>query len=221
MHEWKIYEPQFYKWYLFSPFLTKAKTSLRFECFSQFGRDHVYRRKWYYRIFVDKISGKNLLSRWPFRKWKGNNTEKTKKVTEVLRGRARTIYPNGDHCRKFDVNPVKGSKVLSGHFICAVHENQLRSSSLFSALWSVPVFIEVDFCQQRRYHEIEQKKIFPCTSSDPLPCDLSVYRGHLKEIYREVQTLVGKGRKSNLFLSASELMLKTHGVCPFSCIVCT
>lgn len=85
----------------------------------------------YYRIFVDKISGKNLLSRWPFRKWKGNNTEKTKKVTEVLRGRARTIYPNGDHCRKFDVNPVKGSKVLSGHFICAVHENQLRSSSLF------------------------------------------------------------------------------------------
>lgn len=32
-----------------------------------------------------------------------------KKVTEVLRGRARTIYPNGDHCRKFDVNPVKGS----------------------------------------------------------------------------------------------------------------
>lgn len=99
--------------------------------------------------------------------------------------------------------------------------NQLRSSSLFSALWSVPVFIEVDFCQQRRYHEIEQKKIFPCTSSDPLPCDLSVYRGHLKEIYREVQTLVGKGRKSNLFLSASELMLKTHGVCPFSCIVCT
>lgn len=129
---------------------------------------------------MDKISGKNLLSRWPFRKWKGNNTEKTKKVTEVLRGRARTIYPNGDHCRKFDVNPVKGSKVLSGHFICAVHENQLRSSSLFSALWSVPVFIEVDFCQQRRYHEIEQKKIFPCTSSDPLPCDLSVYRGHLK-----------------------------------------
>lgn len=119
------------------------------------------------------------------------------------------------------VEPVKGSKVLSGHFICAVHENQLRSSSLFSALWSVPVFIEVDFCQQRRYHEIEQKKIFPCTSSDPLPCDLSVYRGHLKEIYREVQTLVGKGRKSNLFLSASELMLKTHGVCPFSCIVCT
>lgn len=85
----------------------------------------------YYRIFVDKISGKNLLSRWPFRKWKGNNTEKTKKVTEVLRGRARTIYPNGDHCRKFDVNPVKGSKVLSGHFLCAVHENQLRSSSLF------------------------------------------------------------------------------------------
>lgn len=164
---------------------------------------------------------KKILSRWPFRKWKGNNTEKTKKVTEVLRGRARTIYPNGDHCRKFDVNPVKGSKVLSGHFICAVHENQLRSSSLFSALWSVPVFIEVDFCQQRRYHEIEQKKIFPCTSSDPLPCDLSVYRGHLKEIYREVQTLVGKGRKSNLFLSASELMLKTHGVCPFSCIVCT
>lgn len=80
---------------------------------------------------MDKISGKNLLSRWPFRKWKGNNTEKTKKVTEVLRGRARTIYPNGDHCRKFDVNPVKGSKVLSGHFICAVHENQLRSSSLF------------------------------------------------------------------------------------------
>lgn len=151
---------------------------------------------------MDKISGKNLLSRWPFRKWKGKNTEKTKKVTEVLRGRARTIYPNGDHCRKFDVNPVKGSKVLSGHFICAVHENQLRSSSLFSALWSVPVFIEVDFCQQRRYHEIEQKKIFPCTSSDPLPCDLSVYRGHLKEIYREVQTLVGKGRKSNLFLSA-------------------
>lgn len=148
---------------------------------------------------MDKISGKNLLSRWPFRKWKGNNTEKTKKVTEVLRGRARTIYPNGDHCRKFDVNPVKGSKVLSGHFICAVHENQLRSSSLFSALWSVPVFIEVDFCQQRRYHEIEQKKIFPCTSSDPLPCDLSVYRGHLKEIYREVQTLVGKGRKSNLY----------------------
>lgn len=119
------------------------------------------------------------------------------------------------------VEPVKGSKVLSGHFICAVHENQLRSSSLFSALWSVPVFIEVDFCQQRRYHEIEQKKIFPCTSSDPLPCDLSVYRGHLKEIYREVQTLVGKGRKSHLFLSASELMLKTHGVCPFSCIVCT
>lgn len=170
---------------------------------------------------MDKISGKKLLSRWPFRKWKGNNTEKTKKVTEVLRGRARTIYPNGDHCRKFDVNPVKGSKVLSGHFICAVHENQLRSSSLFSALWSVPVFIEVDFCQQRRYHEIEQKKIFPCTSSDPLPCDLSVYRGHLKEIYRDVQTLVGKGRKSNLFLSASELMLKTHGVCPFSCIVCT
>lgn len=168
---------------------------------------------------MDKISGKKLLSRWPFRKWKGNNIEKTKKVTEVLR--ARTIYPNGDHCRKFDVNPVKGSKVLSGHFICAVHENQLRSSSLFSALWSVPVFIEVDFCQQRRYHEIEQKKIFPCTSSDPLPCDLSVYRGHLKEIYREVQTLVGKGRKSNLFLSASELMLKTHGVCPFSCIVCT
>lgn len=43
-----------------------------------------------------------------------------------------------------------------GHFICAVHENQLRPSSLFSALWSVPVFIEVDFCQQRRYHEIEQ-----------------------------------------------------------------
>lgn len=168
-----------------------------------------------------KYQGKNSLSRWPFRKWKGNNTEKTKKVTEVLRGRARTIYPNGDHCRKFDVNPVKGSKVLSGHFLCAVHENQLRSSSLFSALWSVPVFIEVDFCQQRRYHEIEQKKIFPCTSSDPLPCDLSVYRGHLKEIYREVQTLVGKGRKSNLFLSASELMLKTHGVCPFSCIVCT
>lgn len=28
----------------------------------------------------------------------------------------------------------------------------------FSSLWSVPVFIEVDFCQQRRSHEIEQKK---------------------------------------------------------------
>lgn len=171
---------------------------------------------------MDKISGKNLLSRWPFRKWKGNNTEKTKKVTEVLRGRARTIYPNGDHCRKFDVNPVKGSKVLSGHFICAVHENQLRSSSLFSALWSVPVFIEVDFCQQRRSHEIEQKKNISLYFFLPFTLwPQCTYRGHLKGIYREVQTLVGKGRKSNLFLSASELMLKTHGVCPFSCIVCT
>lgn len=108
-----------------------------------------------------------------------------------------------------DIFYVPSMKISYGHLL------------FFSALWSVPVFIEVDFCQQRRYHEIEQKKIFPCTSSDPLPCDLSVYRGHLKEIYREVQTLVGKGRKSNLFLSASELMLKTHGVCPFSCIVCT
>lgn len=108
-----------------------------------------------------------------------------------------------------DILYVPSMKISYGHLL------------FFSALWSVPVFIEVDFCQQRRYHEIEQKKIFPCTSSDPLPCDLSVYRGHLKEIYREVQTLVGKGRKSNLFLSASELMLKTHGVCPFSCIVCT
>lgn len=108
-----------------------------------------------------------------------------------------------------DIFYVPSMKISYGHLL------------FFSALWSVPVFIEVDFCQQRRYHEIEQKKIFPCTSSDPLPCDLSVYRGHLKEIYRDVQTLVGKGRKSNLFLSASELMLKTHGVCPFSCIVCT
>lgn len=105
--------------------------------FSIWERPCVQKEMINYRIFMDKISGKNLLSRWPFRKWKGNNTEKTKKVTEVLRGRARTIYPNGDHCRKFDVNPVKGSKVLSGHFICAVHENQLRSSSLFSALWSI------------------------------------------------------------------------------------
>lgn len=170
---------------------------------------------------MDKISGKKLLSRWPFRKWKGNNTEKTKKVTEVLRGRARITYPNGDHCRKFDVNPVKGSKVLSGHFICAVHENQLRSSSLFFGTMIGTGIYRSWFLSTEAISWNWAEKIFPCTSSDPLPCDLSVYRGHLKEIYRDVQTLVGKGRKSNLFLSASELMLKTHGVCPFSCIVCT
>lgn len=134
---------------------------------------------------------------------------------------ARTIYPNGDHCRKFDVNPVKGSKVLSGHFICAVHENQLRSSSLFFGTMIGTGIYRSWFLSTEAMSWNEQKKIFPCTSSDTLTCDLSVYRGHLKEIYREVQTLVGKGRKSNLFLSASELMLKTHGVCPFSCIVCT
>lgn len=131
-----------------------------------------------------------------------------------MRGRARTIYPNGDHCRKFDVNPVKGSKVLSGHFICAVHENQLRSSSLFFRHYDRYRYLSKLISVNRGdIMKLSRKKIFPCTSSDPLPCDLSV-------IYREVQTLVGKGRKSNLFLSASELMLKTHGVCPFSCIVC-
>lgn len=164
---------------------------------------------------MDKISGKNLLSRWPFRKWKGNNTEKTKKVTEVLRGRARTIYPNGDHCRKFDVNPVKGSKVLSGHFICAVHENQLRSSSLFfGTMIGTGIYRSWFLSTEAISWNWAEKNI-------------SLHWGHKVkgqkkyEIYREVQTLVGKGRKSNLFLSASELMLKTHGVCPFSCIVCT
>lgn len=164
---------------------------------------------------MDKISGKNLLSRWPFRKWKGNNTEKTKKVTEVLRGRARIIYPNGDHCRKFDVNPVKGSKVLSGHFICAVHENQLRSSSLFfGTMIGTGIYRSWFLSTEAISWNWAEKNI-------------SLHWGHKVkgqkkyEIYREVQTLVGKGRKSNLFLSASELMLKTHGVCPFSCIVCT
>lgn len=47
-----------------------------------------------------------------------------------------------------DIFYVPSMKISYGHLL------------FFSALWSVPVFIEVDFCQQRRYHEIEQKKYF-------------------------------------------------------------
>lgn len=91
---------------------------------------------------------------------------------------------------------------------------------------------------------------FSMSSLDHWPCDLNVieviyflwyqcikFHASSEEfsrylVYGAVQTLLGKGRKSILFYALISLqkdtiinvyrsMMKTHGVCPLSCVVCT